>query len=423
MDTVKMRGFMKLTRVDDALKEFFSKAEIKKQHAESIMTFDALGRVLAEDIIAKTDVPSFDRSAVDGYALRAEETYGASPTNPMILDVIGSVEIGFPSKTTLKKQQVMKIATGAAIPKGADSVVMIEYTETIGDNKVEVYSSLTPWENVSRKGEDVKRGEDILSKGTLLQPQDLGILVALGNSKVMVVKKPRVAVLSTGNELVELGERMDHGRIVDSNRPILMAMVKEFGGEPLDFGIARDSIEEIGNKIIKAIEDSDMVLVSGGTSVGAGDLVPEVINSLGKPGVIVHGISIRPGRPTGLAAVESTPIILLPGFPVAAMISFIAFVQPILLMILEAFPDQFAKRTVRAKMLRRIPSSIGNRTFARVIIKRVGGGYVAEPLRTSGSGVISSMIRANGLVIIPEEKEGLEEGEEVEVAILRHLEE
>ncbi|MDQ1278928.1 MAG: molybdopterin molybdotransferase [Thermoproteota archaeon] len=423
MDTVKMKGFKKLTRVDDALNEFLVKGAMRNQLSETVRTFDALGRILAENVIAGTDVPAFDRSAVDGYVVKAEETYGASPTNPIIFDVVGTVEIGFPSKIVLGKQEAMRIATGAAIPAGADSVVMVEYSEKIGEKKVEIYSSLPPWENVSRKGEDVKNGEELLLRGTLLQPQDIGILTALGESIVTVTEKVKVAVLSTGNELLNLGDKMENGKIVDSNRPILMAMVKELGGEPIDFGIAQDNFEEIRLKIANSIQESDMVLVSGGTSVGAGDLVPDVINSLGKPGIIVHGVSIRPGRPTGLASIGGKPVILLPGFPVAAIVSFMAFVQPIIMKIMGAFPDQFAKKTVKARMLRRVPSSIGNRTFARVIVKRVGMSYVAEPLRTSGSGVISSLIRANGLIVIPEEKEGLEEGEEVEVTILRHLEE
>lgn len=421
MDNVRMKGFAKLTKLEDALKMFFSQVEVRRLSMENISTTEALGRILAEGVVAEVDVPGFDRSAVDGYTLRAEGTYGVSPSNPIVFEVVGAVEIGLPSSNTLKKQQAMKIATGAAIPEGADSVVMIEYTEKIGDYKVEVYSSLSPGENVSKKGEDVKKGDRILSKGTLLQPQDIGILAAIGKGEVKVVRRPRVAVLSTGNELVELGENVKLGKIIDSNRLILMAMVRELGGEPVDFGIARDNIGEIRSKIASGIQNNDMVLVSGGTSVGAGDVVPEAIDSLGKPGVIIHGICIRPGRPTALAAINGKPIVLLPGFPVAAMVSFNAIVQPILLKMLEVSLDLFARRTVNAKMLRRVPSSLGNRTFARVIVKRTDKGYVAEPFRTSGSGVISSMIRANGLVVIPEEKEGLEEGEEVEVTLLRPL--
>lgn len=421
MDTVKMKGFTKLTRIDDALKKFFSQVNVETLSTENVPSMEALGRILAEDIIAKIDVPSFDRAAVDGYALRAEDTYGASSTNPMVFDVIGAVEIGFPSRITVGKQQAMRIATGAAIPRGADAAAMVEYTEKIGEERVEVQSSLTPGENVSKRGEDVKKGEKILSMGTRLQPQDLGIQAALGNSKVGVVRRPRVAILSTGNELVELGNRVERGRIIDANRPILTAMVKEVGGEPVDLGIARDNIEEIKSKIAHRMETSDMVLVSGGTSVGAGDLVPEAINALGRPGIIVHGLCMRPGRPTALAAIGDKPVVLLPGFPVATMISFSFIVQPILLKMLGASFNQFERRTIRARMLRRIASSIGNKTFVRVLVSRRDGGYVAEPLRTSGSGVISSMIRANGMVIIPEEKEGLEKGEEVEVIVLRPL--
>lgn len=421
MDNVKMRGFMKLTRIDVALEKFFSQVSVERLAIERLPTTDILARVLAEDVVAESDLPNFDRSAVDGYALRSEETFGASRTNPVIFDILGTVEIGSPSKLVLGKQQALRIATGAPMPSGADSVVMVEFTEKVGDAKVEVYNSLTPGENVSSIGEDVKKGERILSRGTLLQPQDIGILVALGNKVVEVVKKPKVAVLSTGNELVELGENVELGKIIDTNRPILLAMVRALGGEPFDVGIAQDRLEEIRSRIAFGLENSDLVLVSGGTSVGAGDLAPEAINSLGRPGIIIHGMSIRPGRPTAMAAIGSKPIVLLPGFPVAAMVSFNTFVQPIILKMLGTSSDQFEGRKVRARMLRRVPSSLGNRTFARVTVRRRGDNYVAEPLRTSGSGVISSMIRANGFVIIPEEKEGLEEGEEVEITLLRPL--
>ncbi len=424
MGSVEMKGFTKLTRVEDALKKFFSRVKIEQLPAEKILIANALCRVLAEDIVAKIAVPGFDRAAVDGYVLRAEDTYGSSRTNPTVFDIVGVVDIGSSqSKIALRKREAMKIATGAAIPKGADAVVMIEYTEKIGDDRVEVYSSLTPGGNVSKKGEDVEIGEKILSKGNLLQPQDLGILAALGSGRVKVVKRPRVAILSTGNELVELGGSVEYGRIVDSNRPILTAMVKELGGKPIDLGIAKDDEEEIRSRVGCGIEAGDIILVSGGTSVGAGDLVPEAIATFGGPGIVIHGLCLRPGRPTALAAVGSKPVILLPGFPVAAMVSFKAVVKPILLRMLGASPNQFEGRIVQVKMLRRIASSLGNRTFVRVLVKKVNGKYVAEPLRTSGSGVISSMIKANGMVVIPEEKEGLEEGEEVEATLLRPLEE
>ncbi|MFH0748665.1 MAG: gephyrin-like molybdotransferase Glp [Candidatus Bathyarchaeota archaeon] len=422
MNNTKMQGFMKLTRVDVALKQFFQEIKVESLPVENTPTFDALGRVLAEDIVAEVNVPRFDRSAVDGYALSAKGTFGASRLNPVIFDFQGSVEIGSSSKISIGTQHTVRIATGAPIPPGVDSVVMIEDTEKIARDKVEVYKAVTPGENISRKGEDVKIGEKILSRGLLLQPQDLGILAALERSRVNVVRQPRVATLSTGNELVELGKSPEEAQIIDSNRPIIMAMVKELGGTPVDLGIVKDDLEEIRSVIAGGVKTCDLVLVSGGTSVGAGDLVPEAILGLEKSRIIVHGISIRPGRPSALAAVGKKPVVLLPGFPVAAMVSFTALVQPILTIMLGTTPTQFQKKTVQAKMLRRVPSSIGNKTFARVIVTKVGKGYVAEPFRTSGSGVISSMIRANGLVVISEDKEGLEEGEEVEITLLRPVE-
>lgn len=419
MSDVK-KGFPKLTRIDDALKKFFDKVDIKRLPSEDTSTLEALGRVLAEDTVAPFDVPNFDRAAVDGYAVRAEDTYGASSTNPLVLTVVASVEVGILPKVTLSSQQAVRIATGAPLPKGADSIIMVEYTEKISKERIEVYLAVSPGENVSARGEDVKKGEKILLKGTILQPQDIAMLAALGIKEFKVVKRPVVAVFSSGDELIELGDEVEVGRVVDSNRPAIMAMVKGLGAEPLDLGIARDDLEIIKSKLVEALA-ADMVVASGATSVGEKDFIPEAVNSLGEPGIIVHGISMRPGRPTALAALRGKPIILLPGFPVAAMIAFDVFVKPIVLKMLGAFPEQVSRQTVRARVSRRIPSSLGNRTFLRVIVRQTGGKYVVEPLRTSGSGVISSLVKANGLVVIPENKEGLEEGEEVEVTLLRHI--
>ncbi|MFX0046518.1 MAG: molybdopterin molybdotransferase MoeA, partial [Candidatus Hermodarchaeota archaeon] len=227
MDTVKMRGFIKLTRVDDALEQFFSRIHVERLPLENTSLVGALGRILAENVVAEVNVPSFDRSAVDGYALRAEGTYGASRSNPQVFEILGAVKVGVSPKLNLKKQQAARIATGALMPGGADSIVMIEYTEKIDENRVEVYSAVTPGENVSKRGEDVQKGETILSGGHLLRPQDLGILAALGYNRVKVVRRPKVAILSTGDELVEFGKDVRLGEIIDSNRPTLMAMIKE----------------------------------------------------------------------------------------------------------------------------------------------------------------------------------------------------
>lgn len=316
----------------------------------------------------------------------------------------------------------MRIATGAPLPQGAEAVVMLEYAEEVGGSRVEVYRPTTPGDNVSLRGEDVKRGEVVLRDGLVLRPQDIGILTALGRTRVMVVRRPVAAIISTGNELVEPGTPLGPGRTVDTNRYMLAAAVEDAGGKALDMGIVRDVAGEIGARVSEGLRLADMVLVSGGTSAGSRDLVPGVVAGLGGPGIVVHGIAMRPGRPTALAAVGSKPVVLLPGHPVAALIAFDVFVRPVMARMLGALVGGVCRGVVRARMLRRVPSRVGFMDFVRVVVRRGGDGYTAEPVRVTGSSVISSVVKANGLVVIPEEREGVEEGEEVEVTLLRPLE-
>ncbi|MCJ7632383.1 molybdopterin molybdotransferase MoeA [Candidatus Bathyarchaeota archaeon] len=420
---IRMKGFAKLTSIDEALDEFFKKINVKKLEPEEISTVAALRRVLATDILCPRDVPPFDRSAVDGYAIRAEDVFGASDTNPIVLYVKGTSRTGKVPEQSLRCGEAMLIATGAPLPEGANAVVMIEFTEATGFNKVEVYRPISPGENVSAQGEDVKKGQLILKAGSFLKPPDIGILAALGLAKVQVTRKPLVAILSTGNELVELGSEMPHGRIVDSNRPVLHAMVEMSGAEPLDLGVVPDERNKICEKMKMGLNSSDLILASGGTSVGEHDILPDVVNSLGSPGVLIHGVAMRPGRPVALCLVDGKPIVLLPGFPVAAMVAYDVFVEPIILRMLGASARFYEQPSVMAIALRRVPSSSGNRSFVRVLVMRKGGQIVFEPLRASGSGVISSMVKANGMLIIPEYKEGVEEGEEAKVILLRPVEE
>lgn len=375
---------------------------------------------MAEDVIATVDVPSFSRAAMDGYAVVAADTFGASMTNPAILSLVGEVKMGRKSEFDLKRGTAITIPTGGPIPEGADAVVMLEYTKHVGTDKIEVYSAVPAGENVSRAGEDVKKGDLVLRKGARLKPQDLGILVSIGASEVMVVKRPFVAVLSTGNELVEPGNQPRPGQIIDANRIIISSLVRELGGVPVDLGIARDSEDEIRAKLKEGLSKADLVLVSGGTSVGALDLVPLVINSLGKPGVVVHGVSMRPAYPTGLACIEGKPIVLLSGYPVAAMIGFDTFVKPLLSRLMRT-PEE-PTVMVKAKLSRRIPSPGGMRTFVRVLVKKRNGEFIVEPIRMGGSGVITTMIKANGMIVIPESVDGFEVGEIVDVSLFRPVE-
>jgi molybdenum cofactor synthesis domain-containing protein len=422
MKEVRERGFTEQTPVEEALRTYFKKVRIEVLASETIHIIEALNRVLAEDITSDVDVPHYNRSAVDGYAVRSQDTFGASPTNPIVVDVLGTLEVGQIPDIVVGELEAVKVATGAPIPKGADAVVMLEYTEAVGRNKIEIYRPVTPWQNISRKGEDVKRGEKILSRGTVLQPQDVAILAAVGKVHVKVVRKPKVAILSTGNELVEPKCEIDVGKTIDSNRYFLFVAIKDVGGEPLDLGIVKDDIAEIKTKLSDGLAAADLVLVSGGTSVGEKDFLPGIVNSLGKPGIIVHGVAMRPGKPTALAAVNGKPIILLPGYPVATMMAFNTFVKPLISKLLGISAGKPHGYVIKARIMRRVPSTPGVRDFVRVIVRKVDDGYVAEPIRTHGSGIISSMVKANGLVIIPEGKEGIEEGEEVEVTLLRFIE-
>ena len=418
---VRMKGFTEYTRIDEALKQYFQTVNVTTLSSEEISLVEAVDRVLAEDVQSEVNVPPFDRSAVDGYAVISEDTHGTSSTNPIVLDLIGSIDAGQSSNLELKSGTTVRIATGAPVPKGADAVIMLEYTDRINSDRIEVYRSITPGYNVSRKGEDVKSGDVVLRRGLNLKPQDVGILAAIGRRTVKVVRKPIVAILSSGNELVEPGTELENGKIVDINRYVLISAVKDVGGIPEDMGIVRDEAIDVASTISKGIEVADMVLASGGSSVGGRDLLPEAVNNLGRPGIIVHGIAMRPGMPTALAALGDKPVILLPGHSVAALIAFNSLVRPIISRLTGAPLKKMCDRIIRARVERRIPSRPGIRDFVRVIVHKTGDGFTVEPVRVRGASIISSLVKANGILVVKEEREGVEAGEEVEVTLFRQL--
>jgi molybdopterin molybdotransferase len=420
LTTSRIGGFKHTTKIEDALDKMLKALGNVRPVLETIPTDSSLGRILGEDIISPFNVPSYDKSAVDGYAVIAEDTFGSSQTNPVELRVVGEIAAGSSSSIHIGKNETVQVATGAHIPSGANAVVMVEQTKKINVDTIHVYSSIAPSENVVKAGDDVRKGSVALRRSVRIEPQDIGMLMALGLENILVAKKPNVGVLSTGEELVSNAREGGLGKTVDVNRPILCNFVKEYGGIPIDLGIARDQMEDISRRIGEGLEKCDLVLVSAGTSVGKADLVPDVINSLGKPGMLVHGISMRPGMPAGLAVVNNKAIISLPGHPVAAIVSFKVFVLPLIHLMLGAIQD--FRTLVQAKLTRRIPSSLGMRTFARVLVRQSSEGYVAEPVRTSGSSILSTMTRSNGIVVIPEEREGIEKGETVEVELFRPIE-
>ncbi|MGA2461938.1 MAG: gephyrin-like molybdotransferase Glp [Candidatus Bathyarchaeia archaeon] len=412
-------GFKHLTPVREALGIVVKNLPKKSPAVETIPATSALGRVLAADVVSGVDVPSFDRAAMDGYAVTAEDTYGASVTAPVFLRNVGSVPIGVPPNVHLAKGQTVAIVTGAQMPQGANAVVMVEHSKQRSDGTVELSDEVHPIENVSRMGEDVRRGVVVLKKGTMALPQDLGMLTYLGIHEVTVARRLRVGILSTGNELHE-GSEPEPSKIPDVNRPSLKGAVQQLGCEPFDLGIVPDDRDKIRNALARGIEKCDVVLVTAGTSVGPGDMVPEIIDSLGKPGMLVHGVAMRPSMPAGLAVVEGKPVVSLPGYPVSAYIAFLEFVPPL---VEHMLGTRFLPRpTVKANLTRRVTGVLGSRTYLRVTVRSTEEGLVVEPVRTSGAGILSSLVQANGFIIVPENVEGYEEGQLVEVELFRPLE-
>jgi molybdopterin molybdotransferase len=408
---VRLKGFQKLTSVDEALQNFLDTVQIRKPKTVIISLDLALNRVLAEDIVAEEDLPRFDRSAVDGYAVKAKDTFGASQFKPKVFQVTEEREVD--------EGEAKQVWTGNPIPKGADAVVMLENTKLIGD-KIEVWTPVTPAENVSKKGEDIAKGEIAVKAGTRLKPQHLGLIAALGFSKVKVFESPKVALLATGNELVSVGEELGEGQVFEVNRLVLSAMCRELGAEPIDLGIAKDNVAEIVSKL-KAGFAADVIITTGGTSVGLSDLVPEAVNKLGKPGVIVHGVAMRPAMPTALAVVAEKPIIILSGNPVAAMIGFEVFARPLISRMLGMKQQEFGP-VVTARVTRKVATTLGRKTFVRVRVFQKNGEFFAEPVSAKGSGMISTVAKANGYVIVPENREGLTEGETVTVYLFGYVE-
>jgi molybdopterin molybdotransferase len=408
----RLKGFQKLTLIDEALQTWLNVLQIKKPREVTVPLNEALHRVLATDLIAKEDLPRFDKSAVDGYALKAQDTTGASQFNPATFQITESEEVN--------SKQAKQIWTGNPLPKGADAVVMIENTKK-RDGKLEVWIQLATGGNVSKKGEDVKKAENILKAGTRLKPYHLALLAAMGNSVAKVAEKPRVAILATGNELAEAGSNPSGNQIFDSNRVMLAAMCRELGSEPVDLGIARDDTAEIAEKLEIGLRECDAVITSGGTSVGELDLVPDAVNKTGKPGVVVHGLALRPAMPTALAALDGKPVMILSGNPVAAIIGFEVFARPLICKMLGMKKEE-PRPTVKAVMTRKVATALGRKTFVRVRVTQKNGEFFAEPVSARGSGAISTMTRGNGFVIVPENREGVTEGEVMLVRLFGNVE-
>jgi molybdopterin molybdotransferase len=385
---------------------------VKKCREVTVPLNEALNRVLAGDVIAREDLPRFDRSAVDGYALWAEDTTGASQFKPAIFQITEAESVNH--------KQAKQVWTGNAIPKGANAVIMIENTKK-HDGALDIWVQLALGGNVSKKGEDVKKGEIVVNAGTRLKPYHLALLAALGNGTVRVTEKPRIAILATGNELAEAGSKLSGSQISESNRVMLSAMCRELGAEPVDLGIVKDDVDEIAEKLRMGLQNGDAVITTGGTSVGGLDLVPDVVNQIEKPGVVVHGMALRPAMPTALAVLKEKPVMILSGNPVAAIIGFEVFARPLICKMLGMSKEELRPR-LKAAMTRKVATALGRKTFVRVRVFQKNGDFLAEPVSARGSGAISTMTRGNGFVIVPENREGVTEGELVIVHLFGSME-
>ncbi|NIU38797.1 molybdopterin molybdenumtransferase MoeA [Candidatus Bathyarchaeota archaeon] len=396
----RLKGFKKLTRVDDALGLFLEELKPTRLGIDHIPINEAWQRVAAENVSAPSDLPLFERSAMDGYALIASDTFGASEFKPTLFELT--------EKDSVDKGEAKQIWTGGMIPKGADAVVMLEHTSKT-EGGISVIVAVTPGENISKRGEDIRKSEIAVKAGTRLLPQHLGLLAGLGITHINVVRKPKVALLSTGNELVELGQKPRLGQVFNVNDTILSAICQQIGAETINLGIARDDLGKIKDRITEGVKQADAVITTGGTSVGHADLVPTAVNNLGKPGVIVHGIAMRPAMPTALAIVRGKPVFILSGYPVAAMFGFEVFVRPVILRLLGIEDEN--RPMLKARLTRRVASALGRRVYLRVRVFKERSEFFAEPIRTKGSGVLSTMTKANGYVVIPENRNGLEDNE------------
>lgn len=384
---------------------------------EEIALGESLHRILAEDIVSPIHLPPFDRSTVDGYAVKARDTFGASESNPSLMNVVGEVLMGASTDLVLSRGEAAQVSTGGMIPQGADAVLMVEFSEPAGDRTIQVKKALSPLENVIERGEDIKKGERILSRSHRIRPQDMGAMAALGKSRVSVYKKPRVAIVSSGDEVVEITQEPRLGEIRDVNHYSLSAQVEMTGGIPLFMGIARDSFENLESLCEKGLQTSDMLIISGGSSVGTLDYTTDVIKSFPDSEIMVHGVSLRPGKPTIIGRSGAKPVVGLPGHPVSTMVVFDLFMRPLIWRLAGyAGPLWPLDKRVSAILTRNVSSPPGREDYIRVRAEETGGRVLAHP-SLGKSGSISTMVNANGLIKIDIDSEGLEEGASVEVLL------
>jgi molybdopterin molybdotransferase len=409
-----MKEFFKVTDLETVLGWTSHFQPVEK---ETIALTSALGRILGTDIQSEINLPDFSRSIMDGYAVRAASTFGASEGNPAYLNIVGSIAMGENPTLSIKPGETAKISTGGMLPAGADSVVMLEHTDVIDDMTIEVYRSVAPGQHMIQVGEDIRASETILFQGQQLRPQEIGILAALGIEMVSVYRLPVVSIISTGDEVLPISETPTLGKIRDINSFTLSGQVVQAGGRPVRMGIVNDDFQALRDMCQDAVQQSDMVFVSGGSSVGMRDFTIEVLSAIPDAEILAHGISISPGKPTILAKVGNSLFWGLPGHVTSAMVVFHVVVRPFLEYIGGKNPAHENTRSCYARLKRNLSSKQGRIDYIRVKLHHEEGALSAEPV-LGKSGLIHTMAKADGLVKIDKNTEGLDKGTVVEVALL-----
>jgi molybdopterin molybdotransferase len=428
MEDENMSEFLDLNELETFWNKIKLNLKDKNLEKEKIALEDSLGRICGEKIKAKENLPPFSRSTVDGFAIKAGDSAGASAVLPTYFEVIGEVEMGEETDLEIGEGEAAAIPTGGMLPKGVDAVLMVEYTEYLDDNTIETSKAVAAGENVVLKGEDIEKGKTLFADGHRVRPRDIGAMAGLGITEFEVYKKPKVAVISTGDELVEPGKKAGPGEIKDINSFSITSLLSSYGAKTKRVGIVKDEFELLKNSVENNL-DSDLVLISGGSSVGIKDMTIKILNSIGEPGVLLHGLSIKPGKPTILAVIDGTPVIGLPGHPASAWTVTRILLKPIIQFLIGEIEAEEIGRinkkitennfdySFKAELTRNVVSDKGREEYIPVRLFRDNEKLRAEPILGKSS-LITTLVRGDALIRIDTYEEGKNKGEMVKVELI-----
>jgi molybdenum cofactor synthesis domain-containing protein len=411
--------FRKLLTLEEAKKTIDDNFKPAQIGDEDVALLEAYNRILKTDVVSSLDIPPFNRSTVDGYAVKAEDTFSADENQPVTLNLSGMINVGEQPKIVLGKGEAVEIVTGAPLPEGADAVIMLEDTERTNE-ELQIFTPATSGMNIMKKGSDIKNGEIVLHAGQVLGASEIGVLAALGLTKARCSKPPIVAVLSTGGEVTEPGKPLPMGKIYDINAFSLSTAVIESGAKPVYYGVVPDDKVALTKALTSALTSADVVITSGGVSVGPRDYTPQIVDSLGKPGLVVYGIAVKPGKPTSVAFAKNKPIFSLPGHPAAALLMFYLIARPVIQRLSGRAPSDI--RSIRAYAGARMFSAKGRRTFVMVqlVLDTEKMRLVAEPVEGGASGAITTLAEADGFVEVSENQQFVDKDEEVLVKLFKN---